>query len=183
MQQFYRSETDNKIMRGMALLWIVLGIVAIIAAFAATLATVLLFGALLLLAGLFQFIHVFSDRGKQSGWKIMSGVLYLLVGTLLIVDPIGGAIGLTLLIALFFAFIGLLRLSFGVVARNAGVPSAWHFTGGFLNLLLAILILLGWPETGTWVIGLFVGIEMLFGGISLFFFPMTIYRVDARLQE
>ena len=166
-------------MRGMALLWIVLGIIAIVAAFAATMATVVLFGALLLLAGLFQFIHIFSDRANLSGWKILSGILYLLVGILLLVDPVGGAIGLTFLLALFFLFIGLLRLSFGVVARKTGISAGWHFAGGILNLLLAVLIFLGWPETGTWVIGLFVGIEMLFGGISLLLFPMTIYRVES----
>lgn len=163
-------------LRGLGIFWLVLGVLAIIAAFAATLATVLAFGILLLLAGIAQLAQAFADRETDFGWRLAAGLLYGLVGLMLIVDPVGGAIGLTLLIALLFLFGGLLRLAFAFSIGRQGRSTGLHILGGLLNLVLAILIIGGWPETGAWVIGLFVGIELIFGGLTLLFTPSVARR-------
>jgi len=171
------SDTIRKIwLRGLGVFWIILGTLAIIAAFAATLATVLVFGILLLLAGLAQLAQAFADRNVDFGWRLAASLLYGLAGILLIVDPVGGAIGLTLLIALLFLFGGLLRLAFAFSIGRQGRSSGLYILGGLLNLVLAILIIAGWPETGAWVIGLFVGIELVFGGLILLLTPSVARR-------
>lgn len=144
-------------------LLVLLGLLAIVAAFAATLATVLIFGILLLIAGIAQIGHAFSAaRWRGFTVHLVAGVLYAIVGLLIVVDPVGGAIGLTLLLAVFFILSGCLKLVLAVQAE-----SGWFGLSGGLDLLLGLLVFLGWPETGTWVIGVFLGIEMLFAGISL----------------
>ena len=162
-------------LRILGIFWSVTGIVAIISAFTATMATVLLIGVLLLLAGLAQFVHVFANQSPNLVWRILSGGLYAAVGVALIMNPVGGAISITLLIAILFLAGGALRLAMAAKIRRLGVSGGWHFTGGILNLGLAALVLTGWPETGTWVIGLLVGIEMLFGGLTLLFAPKEIF--------
>src|SRR2546430_16924536 len=41
-----------------------------------------------------------------------------------------------------------------------------HCLNGLITLLLGILVLAQWPVSGLWVLGLFVGIELVFYGIA-----------------
>ena len=148
---------------GLGVLFVALGITAMVAAFAATLATVLLFGALLLAAGIIQIAHtVWAARWRGYLTQLLAGILYAGIGGLMVFDPVAGAIGLTLLLAVFFVVGGLLKIVLGVQAE-----SGWFALSGFVNLLLGLLIAVGWPATGTWVIGLFLGIELVLAGLSL----------------
>lgn len=88
-------------------------------------------------------------------------------------DPVGGAIGLTLLLA-FFLLGGLLRIALAITARRQGRSVGIHLTAGMVNLILAALIIVGWPATGTWMIGLFVGVELMLGGHFLILSPAQI---------
>lgn len=142
-----------------------LGLLAIISSFAATKVTLLLFGALLLLAGLAEGGHALIGRGAMYKPRLFSAALYLLVGLALLVDPVGGAIGLTLLIALFLLASGIVRILVALSLMRLQMAPGWHLLVGGTNLTLAILILLGWPETGNWVIGFFIGLELLLAGV------------------
>lgn len=149
---------------------IVLGVIAVVAAFAATLATVLLFGILLILAGVAQVVNAGAHAGRPgAGLHLTAGILYAVIGGLIVFDPVGGAVSLTLLLATFFLIAGIGRIVLGFQAQ-----SPWFTFSGAIDLLLGVLILVGWPETGTWVIGLFVGIEMIFAGISMLLFHAVI---------
>jgi uncharacterized membrane protein HdeD (DUF308 family) len=142
---------------------VVLGLGSMIAAAAATLATVLLFGILMLSAGGAQVVHAFSTaHGRGFLPHLLGGTLYLVIGALIVIDPVGGMIGLTLLLAAFFVAAGVVKIAMGVQSE-----SGWFALVGVVDLLLGLLIAIGWPETGTWVIGLFVGIELFLAGVSL----------------
>lgn len=93
---------------------------------------------------------------------LLGGILYTAVGGLILIDPVAGAIGLSFLLAVFFLVSGAFKMVLGIQAE-----SGWFAFSGLIDLLLGVLIWLGWPETATWVIGLFLGIELLFAGISL----------------
>ncbi len=164
----HSKKIGNRLMVA-GIILVLLGIGAMFAAFSATMATVFLFGVLLFIAGLVQLGHAFSDRSHGFIWRLLVGALYSLVGFWVMIDPVGGAVSLTLLIALFFIGGGILRLTLSYSSRRSGLPANWQLTGGLMNMILAFLILAGWPESGTWVIGLFLGIEFLFAGIILLF--------------
>lgn len=151
---------------GLGVLLLVLGSVAIGASLAATLLAVEFLGWLMILAGGAEAVHAFW-RKDWGGFfvDLLGGVLYLVVGLLLVVNPQAGAEALTLMIAAFLSVSG----AFRVVAALAGRPPHWGWLliNGVLGVLLGGLIWGQWPLSGTWVIGLFVGIEMIFNGWSL----------------
>jgi len=159
---------------GMGIVLTLLGLLAIAGAFFTTMVTIIFFGVLLVLAGTIQLIHTLSQRSRVSFYR-GSGILYLLVGLIMLIAPLGSAIGLTLLLALMFVTAGIIRLRYALAARKGGVPSGWYFTGAALNFLLTILIVSGLPETGTWVIGFFLGLELLFTGVAMIFLTARLH--------
>jgi uncharacterized membrane protein HdeD (DUF308 family) len=149
---------------GIALL--VLGTIALGASVAMTIVSVLLFGWLLIVGGVLEAVHAFWRR-KWSGFFIdlLTGILYVVVGFMLVANPAASAVALTLIIALFLMFGGIFRILVALSVRfhNWG----WLLLHGAINLLLGILIWQQWPLSGLWVIGLFIGIDMIFNGWSL----------------
>jgi uncharacterized membrane protein HdeD (DUF308 family) len=151
----------------LGILLIVLGLAAVFATFAATLATVIFFGVVLLVGGIAQLAQALADRDDHFGWALFGGLLYLLTGGLMVFDPVSGAIGLTLLLAMFFVLAGVVRLSHGVQRRSRGGGGGMVIFSGALDLVLGALIIAGWPASATWVIGLFLGIELVIAGTAL----------------
>ncbi|MFO7830573.1 MAG: DUF308 domain-containing protein [Desulfuromonadaceae bacterium] len=165
----YELKSPDTWIRGIGIFLSVLGALAIIGSFFTTMLTIILLGIFLTVAGVVQLGYTFR-LGAGSVLGRSSGFVYLIVGLIMLIAPVGSAIGLTMLFTLFFLVAGFIRLSQALAVRRMGIPSGWYFGGAFLNLGLAVLVLVGLPETGTWVIGLFIGIELLFAGLSMIFF-------------
>lgn len=151
----------------LGILMIVLGTIAIGAAVVASLVSVLLFGSLLIVGGVSSVIHAFW---REKGWSgifinLATGVLYAAVGFMLVANPAAGAVALTLLIAMFLIIGGVFRI---VVALSVRFHNwGWLLLHGLINLLLGFAIWAQWPLAGLWVIGLFVGIDLIFNGWAL----------------
>jgi uncharacterized membrane protein HdeD (DUF308 family) len=142
---------------------VVVGTLAIGAPFIASLATALTIGALLLVGGAAQLVGSFWTR-DWSGFFLMflMGVLYIVVGLLFLEQPVSALEALTLLLACALIVSGIFRIVGSLMSR---FPQwGWVLVGGVINLLLGIMIWRQWPFTGLWVIGLFVGIDMIFNG-------------------
>jgi len=157
-----------------------LGLLAIISSFTATKVTMLLSGSLLLIAGAVEGGHALLDQGLVFKSRLFSGLLYAVVGMVLLIDPVGGAIGLTLLIALLLLASGIVRLLVAFSLLRLNMAPGWHLLVGCMNVVLAILILVGWPETGNWVIGFFIGLELLLAGVVTAFATSGISRLPHR---
>ena len=145
---------------------VVLGVIALGAVAMATVASVLLFGWLLVTAGIMQMLHAFRVR-RWSGFArhAVSGILSLVVGLLMVANPAVGALFLTLVVAAFFIVGGIVRI---VAALSFRIPGrGWVVVGGIVALVLGIVIWSEWPVSGVWVIGTFVGIDLIFDGCSL----------------
>jgi uncharacterized membrane protein HdeD (DUF308 family) len=150
---------------GMGIVLILLGAVAIGSSFIATYATVLVFGMLLLLGAIFQVFTAFWGRRWRGFFlHLLAGVLYFIAGLFMIENPVAAAVGLTLLVAACLLVGGILRIIFSVAERFDGWR--WMLLNGLVSLLLGFSIWSQWPLSGQWVIGLFVGIEILFSGLS-----------------
>lgn len=152
-----------------------LGTIAIVADAAMTVVSVIVFAWLLVLAGAAQIVHAFSHRDWQGFLlDLLLGVLYVVTGALLLQSPVQGAETLTLLMAAFFLVSGLFRIG---AAIGAALPHrGWLVLSGVVNVVLGGLILAQWPASGLWVIGLFVGIDLLFGGWSLVMLGLSLRR-------
>jgi len=145
----------------------IFGVLAIIFSFFVTIGIVVCIGGLLVAAAIVQFIHIFKTwRGdKKVLLHILSGLVYLITGGLLLYNPLSGALSLTLLLSAFFIVAGIIRCFYAIAHRKER-SWGWFLFGGIINIILGAIIYSGWPITGLWLIGLFVGIEMLLHGIS-----------------
>src|SRR5688572_29807104 len=116
--------------------------------------------------GVLQAVHAFTCKA-WSGFFIdlLTGILYAVVGFMIVANPGATAVALTLLISMFLIFGGIFRIVVAVAVRFQN--SVWLLLHGAVNLLLGIAIWRQWPLSGLWVIGLFVGIDMLLNGWSL----------------
>jgi uncharacterized membrane protein HdeD (DUF308 family) len=150
---------------GMGIGLTLLGTVAIGASLIATLATVLLFGFVLLLGALFQILTAFWGRHWRGfSLHLLSGSLYLVLGLYMIDNPVDAAPGLTVLVAAGLLVGGCIRMTLSALDHFEGW--GWGLCSGCLSVLMGIAIWSQWPWSGLWVIGLFVGIEMVTSGCS-----------------
>jgi uncharacterized membrane protein HdeD (DUF308 family) len=152
---------------------VIVGLLAISFAFITTMVKVVVFGVLLLIAGIVEAVHALMVRNlKGFALHLLAAALYLIVGLFMLEDPVQAAVVLTLLLAACFIVGGLLRIIFSVVDRFPGWP--WVLVNGVVDLLLGVFVWNRWPESGLWVIGLFVGIDLLFHGWSWMFLALTV---------
>lgn len=150
---------------GLGVLLIIVGLAAIGSAFVATFATILVFGWLLVAGGVVQIVNAFLTRSWRGFFTfLVAGLLHLLVGILMIEHPLRAAEALTMMIAVLLLVAGVLRIAHGLADRLPGW--GWVLLNGVITLLLGISIWRQWPESGLWVIGLFVGIDLVLGGWS-----------------
>ncbi len=155
-------------------LLIVVGLVAISSSFIATLATVVILGILLMIGGAVEIVDAFLGRGWRGFWMhLLGGILYLVLGFLFVQRPLAAAAFFTLMLAAAFFVGGLFRIVVALSERFYGW--VWVLLNGIVTLVLGILIWREWPEAAFWVIGLFVGIDMLLDGWSLVITALTIH--------
>lgn len=145
---------------------IVLGIVAIARSVAATVASMVFFGWILLFAGIIEFAHAFMV-GHWAGFfqHILIALLFGITGALMAFRPVISAEAVTFVMSLFFLIGGLYQL---LTSLWTHVPGwGWQALNGAVSAILGVLLLSQWPVSGLWVIGLFVGIDLIFYGWAL----------------
>jgi uncharacterized membrane protein HdeD (DUF308 family) len=161
----------------LGLITFLLGLLAIAAPYVATTKTVVVLGVLLVIAGIAELIHAAIGRSVRGfGMHLLAAALYLIIGVFVLEDPDRVALVLTLLLAASFLAGGLIRIVFSLVEQFPAWP--WVLLNGVVDLFLGVLIWRGWPATGDWVIGLFVGIELLFHGWTWMILAMTVRAVE-----
>jgi len=147
----------------LGIIMIILGTLALGSALAVTLVSMIFFGWLLIFAGVFEVVQSFWQK-RWGGFflHVAVGILYAIVGLMLIANPEASAVALTLLMAIFFIVAGVFRI---VASLTMRFPRwGWMLISGIAALVLGILIWRQWPASGFWIIGLFIGIELIFTG-------------------
>ncbi|PQO38758.1 hypothetical protein C5Y96_02435 [Blastopirellula marina] len=128
-----------------------------------TVAATWLFGFVILASGISIVVHSFST-GRWSGMllHLLIGIMYMVAGFIIIEQPMEAAINLTLVIAIILIMSGIFRMVFAMSERFTGWP--WVLLNGGITLMMGMLIYKQWPASGLWVIGLFLGIDLIFNG-------------------
>lgn len=154
---------------GRFLIWglvlIALGALAISAATLTTIISVFFLGLLILTSGIVIMIDTFSFWwSKWYGFSLhlLMGVLSSAVGILFITNPLSASIPLTLLLGTLFILTGTIRIAYSSSLRSP--KWGWVFISGMVSLLLGTLIMSHWPASSLYIIGLFVGVDLLFFG-------------------
>lgn len=146
---------------------LVLGTIGLGSVFALTLVGVMIFGWLIVAAGLIELFQAFKGRGWKSRlWQVLIAVIHLAAGVIIIIDPLLASGLLTLFLAVAFIAGGACR---SVVAFHHRDHSGWGWMllGGILAVVLGVMIALRWPESSAFVIGLFIAIELIINGWTL----------------
>ena len=142
-----------------------MGFVALGALWVATLATAVAIGALLLASGVAEIFGAFWFW-RWSGFfsHLLAGVLSAVVGFLFLWAPIDAVFALTLLLACLLLVGGIFKIVAALSFRFA--TWGWLVLSGIIDLILGVMISLEWPASAFWVIGLFVGISLIFRGFN-----------------
>jgi uncharacterized membrane protein HdeD (DUF308 family) len=162
----------------LGLVLVIVGVAAIGSPYIATSKSMVVIGVLLVIAGITEVIHAVMVRNLGGfGMHMLGAALYLLVGVFVIEDPIRAATVITLLLAASFFVGGVLRIIFSLVEHFPAWQ--WVLLTGVVDLILGILIFREWPESSLWVIGLFVGIDLILHGWSWMLLGLVVRRHQA----
>jgi uncharacterized membrane protein HdeD (DUF308 family) len=160
----------------LGILLIVLGILALIFTPAATLASVLILGWLMFFSGIVEAVHAFHARGWGGVLLHVAGAaLGILVGLLVVTEPLAGALAFTLLFACFFTVIGLFRLIAAISLRYRSW--GWAVFDSLVTLALGVVLWAGMPWSGLWFLGLALGIALLLRGWSDIMFAFAVRSI------
>jgi uncharacterized membrane protein HdeD (DUF308 family) len=141
-------------------------------------AMVILFGITLLLAGIGELVTSFwAGQWRGSLLHVLAGILYLVLGFIILNHPAAALVAMTFILGVAFLIGGLFRIvaALQVKFHNWG----WPLLNGIVTLLLGILILKEWPDSGLWVIGMFVGIDLIFNGLAWAMLAFDVKRIRA----
>ena len=144
----------------------VLGAAAIAFPFISSVAVTLVVAWLLVISGLLTVIHAIGTRGRTGSlWNGLTGLVFVLGGILLISAPLAGTLSLTLLLAAILVVEGVLKI-IGAVRLRGRPVWGWLLASGLIALLAGVSIALAFPTSAVWVLGLFVGLNFIFTGLS-----------------
>jgi uncharacterized membrane protein HdeD (DUF308 family) len=150
---------------GLGIALVILGTISIFVAALTTIISVILIGTFLILNGamlVYQAFKVWWHHWRRFSVQLIMGLLYLFAGFIFVLYPIQGAVSLTLVLAVFYIIIGIYRFILALSHKTPGW--GWLLFSGLLTAVLGFIVLGYWPAISLWVIGVFVGIDILFIG-------------------
>jgi uncharacterized membrane protein HdeD (DUF308 family) len=155
------------------------GTVAIVVPPLATGGVLIVLGVALMVGGVATIVLSFW-AGKWSGLllQLLVGVLYLVAGFAIFDTPIRAALVMTLFIAALFIVVGAFRALAAMMVR---FPHwGWALFNGIVTFLLGVIIYRHFPNSALWVIGLLVGVEMLFNGWTWIMLSLAIRKLPVK---
>jgi uncharacterized membrane protein HdeD (DUF308 family) len=155
------------------------GLVAIVLPVLASVAVMIVLGIVLMVAGIVTVIASFW-AGKWSGTllQLFVGILYLVVGLMIRDLPVASAITMTMFVAAFLIVVGGFRTLAALVVR---FPYwGWALLNGVVTLLLGVIICRHFPQESLAILGLLIGIEMLFHGWTWIALSLAVRNIPAK---
>lgn len=154
-----------------------IGLLAIIFPLAMSLAAELLVGIVLTAAGVVEFIHaVQSRRWKGALVNSLTGLIAVAFGLVFLLYPLTGVISLTLLLGALFFVSGLSRIALSLKLRPYD-GWGWLMLSGIIGVILGLLIALLTPHAATWILGVMLGVDLIFAGWWLLSLALSANRI------
>lgn len=163
-------------------LMVALGLAAAVMPIAAASVVERILGWLLLVGGALAVAAVFWRGREASGywWNLLTGIVAILAGVALLWRPVAGTVALSIILIAYFLSSGVTRILASLTFRRE-VPRAWLWMlgSGVMDVLLAAVVIAGWPASAAWLIGLLVGINLAVGGAALLMAAKTLPAATA----
>jgi len=152
---------------------VALGVATLTLANIATIASVYLIALFVIMVGGAEIVvgldaHVWSNRVIL----VSVGLLYVVAGSFMLANPLTGAAAFTLLLGAALLATGVARVMFGAGLPDG--PGAFVVLAGVLTSVLGMIILFDWPANSSYVLGLFLGVDLLFYGASWIGFGLLV---------
>lgn len=163
----------------LSILMILAGVFAIVLPPIAGIGVTLLVGWLLIFSGVMHFVFAWQTRGVWGVlWEMLVGAAYTVVGVYVLMNPLMGMVSLTLALAAYLLLEAVLE--FIIALRLRPRPgSGWLFVDSLITLILSLMIWRTWPASSAWVIGVLVGISMIFSGTARLMISLAARKVIA----
>ncbi len=160
----------------LGLVLILIGIVAVVDSVTVSIVSMIIFGWILLVAGVVQAVQAF--RHRKSGHfllHVVTSIFSFIVGLILLRNSLAGLLVVTLLLAAYFIVTGIFRIVAALAVRVHGCR--WTLVDGIISLILGILVWVHWPEAALWIIGLFIGINLITTGLAQVMLALSLRRL------
>jgi uncharacterized membrane protein HdeD (DUF308 family) len=158
------------------ILYAILGCLAIAAPVISSLATAIFLGILFVAGGLTQLFRTSKTWGIEGSWiALFSAIISLIAGIIMIINPLVALWAITTILIIYFVLDGIAKCSICFKMYKTS-HKFWMLISALISFILAYMIFTGMPQISTWILGLFVGINMLFFGIML----LTFYGTQLR---
>jgi uncharacterized membrane protein HdeD (DUF308 family) len=151
----------------MGIVFVVLGILAIVEPAVAGLAVAILVGWLLIFGAIAHGMSAFAGGGAAGRvvWQLIVAAFYAVAGLYFLTHPLLGLGTLTLYLAVVLLVEAVVEImAYFVVGREGG--SGWRLVNAIVTLLLGAMIWGNWPSSSTWAIGTLVGVNLMITGFS-----------------
>lgn len=147
-------------------LMIVAGFVALMSLLLATIASVFVVGVMMILSGIMEIFHGLQmKRWSRFFLWVIIGALYCVGGVFAISNPLLASAALTLLLGMFLIAAGVFRIVLAMQMR-ASSHWGWVVVSGVITLLLGAIIVLHWPVSSLYTLGIFLGVDLIIAGTS-----------------
>lgn len=162
---------------GLGVVLALLGVIASANLLAATMVAAYTVGGLMCVAAALQLVHALRIRRRgPAGFWLVSSLLYLTASGIVLYDPFFAVRMVTLFLALALAAAGLVRAAMAIGMRGHGW--GWMLLSGLVSMAAGALIVVGWPLTSFWLLGLVLAFELIFQGLT-----MTLLGVALRIAQ
>ena len=148
------------------ILLVILGLAAMIVPPLASLAVTIFLGWMFLISGVASLaLTLWARQMPGFWWSLISAVLAVVAGIILLAQPVQGTLTLTIVVGAYFLAEGVASIMYALEhRRELSERWSWLVVAGLMDLLIAAIIITGLPGSALWVIGLLVGINLVFGG-------------------
>jgi uncharacterized membrane protein HdeD (DUF308 family) len=161
----------------LSVLMIAAGVLAIGVPMYASAAVTIIVGWLLLFSAVFHLALAFTGgRPGAVVGEILLAALYGFIGYYVLTHPAVGLASLTAAITVYLFLEGILEFVLSYMLRP--LPGAgWLLFDGIVTLALAVYIVSTWSTSESWVLGLLVGVSMLFSGVTRLMLSIAVRSV------
>lgn len=160
------------------ILLIILGSVGIVLPGLMSIATLGFVTGMLMLGGTLWAYHTYKNNpGSLIDW--LKPLLLILCGALLLLFPLPGVASLALLLTVYLLLDGYGSFSLAY-ARYPAKGWGWMAFNGVADLALAVIFMSGWPAASLLLVGIFVGVSLVFDGWALIIIGWTIRKDTKR---
>jgi uncharacterized membrane protein HdeD (DUF308 family) len=167
----------------LGILVVFLGILAWMSPLFSGITIAIMIGMIMMFGGIVGTVYSFTSTSFKEGlWKFLFGGVTLIFGFILVAYPGEGLGALTIILTIFFILEGVLKVIFAFKSKP-DEGWGWILFSGILSFLFAVIIIVQWPLSGAWAVGITVGAYLLTFGLSMISLGSTVSETVKEVQE